>query len=167
MQAQIVLAELRGLGVNLSVDQQRLRLKAPPGVLTEEVKAAITAEKPTIIALLQQESRRLRYRQRQQPVIRDSSEADQVQVDWSDEVQAAIDWLTQSELPESFQLSQGVFVLDGAKIREVLLRDAEVGPGGPRARWGALQGDLLRLHGLFSVERTDAVASGPLAIPGD
>jgi hypothetical protein len=126
MQAQIVLAELRGLGVNLSVDQQRLRLKAPPGVLTEEVKATITTEKPTIIALLQQEYRRLRYRQ--QPVIRTHSEAGDAQVDWSDEVQAAIDWLTQSELPESFQLSQGVFVLDGAKFREVLLRDAEVGP---------------------------------------
>ena len=147
MQAQIVLAELRGLGVSLSVEQHKLKLKAPPGALTREIKAAVTAEKPRIIALLEQESRRLRSRQ--QSAIGPPSDADPIQPDWSDEVKSAIDWLTQSELPESFQLSQGVFVQDGARFKETLLRDADAGPKGVRARWGALQNDLLRLHAMF------------------
>jgi hypothetical protein len=143
MSAEFIIAQLMGVGGILSVDRGKLRLTAPRGVLTGKLKAAITIHKSRIIALLDRESGARSY-QRQPPgrVL--------VQCERSDEVKSAIDWILQSELPESFQLSQGVFVLDGAKFREALLRDVEAGPNGPRARWGALQRDLLRLYRMFT-----------------
>ena len=55
MKTQIFLAELRGLGVILSADQGRLRLKARPGILTEKLKATIADHKQAIISCLEDE----------------------------------------------------------------------------------------------------------------
>ena len=56
MKPQTILGELRDLGVTFHADQGRLRLKAPPGILTYELKAAIAECKSAIIACLERES---------------------------------------------------------------------------------------------------------------
>jgi amino acid adenylation domain-containing protein len=46
------LSELRGMGVNLSLDGERLICNAPKGVVTEEIKRNIGDRKPEILAFL-------------------------------------------------------------------------------------------------------------------
>ncbi len=48
--------ELRGSGVHLAVDGDRLRYRAPKGVLTDELKQRLTTQKAEIIRLLQAET---------------------------------------------------------------------------------------------------------------
>lgn len=49
-----LLSQLRGLGVQLSVDGERLRLNAPKGVLTPDLQADLSARKMELIAFLKQ-----------------------------------------------------------------------------------------------------------------
>ena len=54
--------------------------------------------------------------------------------------------LTPDDLPQQFEFGQGVTVVSRAKFLEALKRDTMLGPKGPRARYGALQGDIVRLR---------------------
>ena len=55
-----LLAELKRLNVKLSLAGDKLRLEAPAGVLTPELKEAVSQQKPALVALLEaQEARRL------------------------------------------------------------------------------------------------------------
>ncbi len=56
MKAQTILQKIRALGVTLKEDQGRLRLKAPPGILTDELKTEIAECKSAIISCLERES---------------------------------------------------------------------------------------------------------------
>jgi hypothetical protein len=47
-----LLTELRGLGVSISFENDDLRLKAPKGTLTAELRSELSARKPEIIAFL-------------------------------------------------------------------------------------------------------------------
>ena len=69
---------------------------------------------------------------------------------WTREDEILIDWfLSATILPEApFQLNGGVKVLDPQKYYAALRNDIEQGPKGPRARYGALQGELLILKRL-------------------
>ncbi len=58
-----LLAELRELDVRVELDGERLRLNAPAGVLTDELKRRLVAEKPAVIAFLL-EAQRLATQQR-------------------------------------------------------------------------------------------------------
>jgi hypothetical protein len=72
-------------------------------------------------------------------------------MDWNDEVKTAIDWLKHWVPPSGrFELLKGVYVLDSEKYVQAMLRDATDGPKGPRARYGALQRELLALHTMFA-----------------
>jgi hypothetical protein len=53
MTAKAVLNHLRSLGVRVSVEGDRLRIDAPAGVLTPEVKAVIAENRAELIRLLQ------------------------------------------------------------------------------------------------------------------
>lgn len=56
-EAQVLLSRLRQRGVKVSLTAaNRIRLEAPAGVLTPELKKAILANKPALLALLQQET---------------------------------------------------------------------------------------------------------------
>ena len=50
---------------------------------------------------------------------------------------------------EPFELCQGVTILDPARWWRSIEGDIEAGPNGPRARYGAVQGDLRRLYDLI------------------
>ena len=69
---------------------------------------------------------------------------------WDRETQRLIDWfLTTSPPAEPFELCRGVTVLDPARWWRSIEGDIASGPNGPRARYGAVQGDLRRLHALM------------------
>ncbi|WP_324718205.1 hypothetical protein U7230_07060 [Carboxydochorda subterranea] len=56
MDAAALLHALRARGIVLSAVGERLRVEAPRGLVTPELRAALTAHKAAILALLQQES---------------------------------------------------------------------------------------------------------------
>lgn len=62
---------------------------------------------------------------------------------------ALADWallLQPCDLPVQFMLQEGVQVVDSGRFLGWLQRDVRLGPGDPPARYGALQGDLVRLR---------------------
>ena len=75
---------------------------------------------------------------------------------WDAETAALIAWFRAGTPPsEPFVLRRNsmghpfVTVLNPARYWQAVGADIEAGPEGPRARYGALQGDLSRLHQLF------------------
>lgn len=67
-------------------------------------------------------------------------------VSWTPEVQLLVDWfLTHDPPAEPFYLQDHLRIVDPVKFFEKLRREIEVGPRGPRARMGTLQGDLRNL----------------------
>ncbi len=66
---------------------------------------------------------------------------------WDSETAALVEWFERTPAPaQPFRLAPGVFVARPAHFWEALRRDIAAGPNGPRARYGALQSDLRRLH---------------------
>jgi len=79
-------------------------------------------------------------------VIRAEVVGDGLRLRWPE---ALADWamlLAPDDLPERFHLRQGVEVVDSTRFLASLRRDIGRGPAGPRARYGALQRDILNLH---------------------
>ena len=69
---------------------------------------------------------------------------------WDAETQRLIDWFSTTTPPaEPFELCQGVTILDPARWWQSIRSDIECGANGPRARYGAVQGDLRRLYQRF------------------
>lgn len=52
MTADILLVTLRSLGVSLSASGDRIKFRAPAGVMTLELRAALATQKPSILATL-------------------------------------------------------------------------------------------------------------------
>ena len=52
MTAKAILKHLRSLGAGISVVEGRIRVEAPTGVLTPELKAALAENKPALLELL-------------------------------------------------------------------------------------------------------------------
>ncbi len=72
---------------------------------------------------------------------------------WDTETLTLIKWfLGTHPLAEPFGLCRGVTVLKPALWWTAMRRDIAAGPGGPRARYGALQQDLRRLAALMKRE---------------
>ena len=68
---------------------------------------------------------------------------------WGDAT-AAVEWFNGWSPPSgAFQLKPGITILDPQRWRQSIAADIRAGPNGPRARYGALQDDLRRLHDLF------------------
>ncbi len=78
-----------------------------------------------------------------------TSELDK-QPEWDSETCKLIDWFSDT-IPqaEPFELCKGVTILDPARWWQSINGDVASGPNGPRARYGAVQGDLRRLYQRF------------------
>ena len=74
MTAQSLLTELRGLGVELAVEENRLNVDAPNGTITEDLRSALVDNKPRLLKLLTWEQRKLEAADRRGLVIRRSRE---------------------------------------------------------------------------------------------
>ena len=74
MTAQSLLSELRGLGVKLAAEEDRLTVDAPAGVVTEDLRAALVENQPSLLKLLAWEQRKLEEADRRGLVIRRSRE---------------------------------------------------------------------------------------------
>ncbi len=73
--------------------------------------------------------------------------------EWDAEMLTLIRWFLSTHPPtEPFGLSKGVVVAHPARWWEALRCDLTAGPGGPRARTGALREDLLKLAALMKRE---------------
>ena len=82
--------------------------------------------------------------------------------EWDASTHDIIDWFLKTVPPtEPFELSQGVTIADPALWWATIRGDIAAGPKGPRAHYGALQGDLRRLAGLLQpdiIEREERAA---------
>ncbi len=73
--------------------------------------------------------------------------------DWDAEMLTLIRWFLSTRPPAGpFELSRSVTILRPALWWTATRRDIAAGPGGPRARYGALQGDLRKLAALMKRE---------------
>ncbi len=68
---------------------------------------------------------------------------------WGDASEAVAWFASWSPPGEPFQLKPGITILDPRRWRQSIAADIAQGPSGPRARYGALQDDLRRLHAMF------------------
>ena len=69
---------------------------------------------------------------------------------WNAETSHLVDWFLTTTPPcEPFELYSHVHVARPANYWQGMRANIKTGPGGPRARWGALQADLRRLGELF------------------
>jgi len=65
---------------------------------------------------------------------------------WGEAMAGLIQWFANASLPEdSFSICDHEHILNPEKYYSTLRRDIDQGPSGPRARTGALRGDLQRL----------------------
>ncbi len=68
------------------------------------------------------------------------------EVNWDADTQRLIDWFPITSPPANpFELCRGVTILDPARWWRSIRGDIASGPTGPRARYGAVQGDLRKL----------------------
>ncbi len=80
MSARALLKELRRRDVRLEADGLMLRVDAPSGVFTEELRATLAQRKHSVIRLLEKERRRLEDADRRGLVIRWSREPGYVSI---------------------------------------------------------------------------------------
>ncbi len=59
---------------------------------------------------------------------------------------------TKTPPPKPFELCQGVTILDPARWWRSIEGDIGCGPNGPRARYGAVQGDLGKLYAVMMTD---------------
>ncbi|ABG04559.1 hypothetical protein Rxyl_1597 [Rubrobacter xylanophilus DSM 9941] len=59
MNAKLLLDDLRGRGVKIETDGERLLVDAPAGVITEDLRDALIKNKTGLLKLLERERRRL------------------------------------------------------------------------------------------------------------
>ena len=73
--------------------------------------------------------------------------------EWDAEMLTLIRWFFGTRPPaEPFELCRGIVILKPTLWWTAMRRDIAAGPGGPRARYGALQSDLRRLATLMKRE---------------
>ena len=82
-----------------------------------------------------------------------TSSADLLPEDWDAETLRLIEWFKTATPPvERFELCSGVTVFDPARWWRSIAGDIGCGPTGPRALYGAVQGDLKKLHDMICSE---------------
>lgn len=70
---------------------------------------------------------------------------------WPADEKLLVDWFLAAQVPESpFQLHSAEKVIDTKLFWDSMRRSILAGPGGLRARYGALQSDLKALHTRFN-----------------
>ncbi|MGF1470299.1 MAG: hypothetical protein ACFB50_00980 [Rubrobacteraceae bacterium] len=74
MKAQALLSELRGLGVELGVEGDRLAVDAPAGAITDDLRTALVENKARLIKLLTWERGKLEAADRRGLIITRSRE---------------------------------------------------------------------------------------------
>ena len=142
--------EVEQAGGQLQASGGRLKVRAPKP-LPDELVAALRARKPEIIDCLAVGSPMA-------PAARPDDDAPTVPPDgkggclpqWDAETGRLIAWLkTTSPLAQPFELQPGVWMARPVRYWSYRTANIAAGPGGPRAHYGALQGDLRKLHALF------------------
>ncbi len=122
MGAVSLLQEAEAAGLSVRVDGDRLVVRGPKSA--DAIAERLLDHKAEVLKVLSAE--------------------------WDAEMLTLIRWfLGTRPLTEPFELSKGVTVIRPALWWTATRRDIAAGPGGPRARTGALREDLLKLAALF------------------
>jgi hypothetical protein len=142
---------LRARELTLSLDGDHLRLAGPPEAVTDKVRAFVREHKPQLVELLRERVSRADVAETFAPSGGRSEALFGIERhEWTRPELALIEWFgTWAPPAQPFALSDGVLVRDPVIFAEALRRDIASGPGGGRARTGALQDDLNRLLELF------------------
>jgi hypothetical protein len=134
-------------GIKLSATEACLRYRCPAGVLTTDLRSALAANRTEIIRRLNSGSAAVPA----QPPIKTAVLP--TRRDWPPEIGALADFvqlLTPDDLPyPPFKLWTWCVVVDRTRFLATMQVDARIGPRNPRARFGALQADLLQLRNLL------------------
>jgi hypothetical protein len=134
MNADMVIQKLMSIGYQVQTDGHDILLKADRD------------PDPDVATLLFSELRRCKA----EAVTLLQRDKDTRRAEWPAEVKALIDRFIISTVPESpFQLNAHTHVIDADLFYATLRRDIETGPNGPRARYGALQCDLMDLRDMI------------------
>ena len=154
--AVVLLREIEGSGVELSVAGDTLRWRAPPGAMTAEMKARLKAHKGAVIEFLAR-ARRDSERDTEQNAADAPASGrtpDTKSKEWDPATGAAVEWFLASAPPAlPFELQCGVTIAEPARYWAYIRKSIAAGPGGARARYGALQNDLRLLHELSELRR--------------
>lgn len=75
MKTQTLLSELRGLGVELGVEGDRLTVDAPTGAINDALRTALVENKPRLLKLLTWEQRKIEKADKRGLIIRRSRES--------------------------------------------------------------------------------------------
>ena len=119
MNAQVVLEKLRSIGYQIRTDGKDVILTAEKDPDHEQA-AVLLAELRSC-----------------------KQEAVQLLQGWTPDERTLLDWFRSAPIPEApFQLNGHTHVINADAFYAVLRREIEAGPGGARARYGTLQGDL-------------------------
>ena len=130
MDALTLLDEAHAAGLSVRSDGERLVVRGPKQA--EPIALRLLDAKPDVMAVL--------------------VDNEVEHLGWDEDTAELVRWfLTAAPPAEPFELCRGVTILDPARWWRSIRSDIETGPTGPRARYGALQGNLRKLHILFAV----------------
>ena len=131
MDALTLLDEAHAAGLSVRSDGERLVVRGPKQA--EPIALRLLDAKPDVMAVL--------------------VENEVERPGWDEDTAALARWFLTAVPPaEPFDLCRGVTILDPARWWQSIRADIAAGPTGPRARYGALQGDLRKLNALFAVQ---------------
>jgi hypothetical protein len=158
MSATQLISDLEARNVRISAAFGMLHIDAPKGTIKPQTLKDLRQRKSEIMDILSDKSReggpltpRYSSQQRNTPDVK-----------WDGFTREIIDWFLETAPPsEPFELSPGVTIADPSRWWAAIRSDIFAGPHGPRARYGAVQGDLRRLAGLFAsdiIEREERAA---------
>ncbi len=138
MSARQLVAAVRGAGATIEAAGDRLRLKSSRGPLPDDLVESLRCHKAEVIDLLVTER------------------ASRVASQWGD-LEPIVEWFLGATPPaEPFKLKQGITITNPQHWWHDITLEIAAGPEGPRARYGALQDDVMRAWRMF----------GPQAVPG-
>ncbi len=131
MSARQLVAAVRDAGASIEADVDRLKLKSNRGPLPDDLVDALRSHKAEVIDLLVTER------------------AHRAAVQWGD-LAPIVEWFLSAEPPaEPFKLKQGITISNPQRWWRDIAADIAAGPEGPRARYGALQSDVIRAWRMF------------------
>lgn len=122
--------------MRLDFANEKLRWRAPKGVVTPGDVAALRQRKAEVVSFLNEHTSRIVAR-------------------WGD-LSSVVEWFMVTPPPaEPFKLKPGITISDPARWWRDTIADIAAGRNGPRATCGALQDDLWRAYRMF----------GPRSVP--
>lgn len=130
MDALTLLDEAHAAGLSVRSDGERLVVRGPKQA--EPIALRLLDAKPDVMAVL--------------------GDNEVERLGWDKDIAELVRWFLATPPPAGpFELMPGVVIAKPQLWWATIRTDITAGPDGPRARYGALQSNLCKLHALFAV----------------